>query len=96
MGIDIAPSLVAQAQTDHPGLVFHCGDLLSTPLDESFDWVFASGALSYKLEESHERTDAMLEKMWSVAREGLASPSLATDHIFSSIASVRSWDSSSL
>ena len=72
VGIDIAPSLVAQARIDHPELVFHCGDLLNTTLDEPFDWVFASGVLSYKLEESHERTDAMLGKMWSVVREGLA------------------------
>jgi SAM-dependent methyltransferase len=71
-GIDLSPSLVAEARERHPELEFHCIDLLQEPFDRRFDFVLLSGALNYRVQDNLGLTTAMLERMFGLARRGVA------------------------
>ncbi len=81
-GVDISEKLVAEGRKMFPDAEFLCRDVLSEPLDPVYDYVLASGALTFKLPRHEEYVGRMLETMFSICRKGVAVNFLSTyvDH----------------
>lgn len=79
-GIDLSPSLLAEARRSHPGRSFAQVDLLEEPLEGPFELVVCSGALSFKVQDHAAHTAAMLRRMWELASQGVAANFL-TSHV---------------
>jgi len=45
-GIDIVPELIAHASANHPGAQFVCRDVIASPMEKQFDFVFISGVFN--------------------------------------------------
>jgi trans-aconitate methyltransferase len=69
-GIDIVPDFIVRARELHPGVRFEARDIFT--MKESFDYVLASGALSFKVKDHKKYYFSMIEKMFSLATKGLA------------------------
>ncbi len=71
-GIDITPSLVAQASELRPDARFLCQDILADDFAERHDWFVLSGALNYRLEDNLAFSQRMLERMFALCERGVA------------------------
>ena len=71
-GVDLAPSLLAEARRAQPNLRFECVDLLRDDLSERWDVVLCLGALSYRVDDAEVHTASMLRAMWDLADEAVA------------------------
>lgn len=71
LGIDIVPSLIEKAREKYPQANFEVADFLEFEGDY-FDYVFCSGALSFKVPNHQEKYFAMIKKMYELSREGVA------------------------
>jgi trans-aconitate methyltransferase len=81
LGIDIVPELVEKAKIKYPGVKFQVFDVLDFQ-GKSFDYVLASGALSFKVPDHKEKYFKVIEKMFSLTKIGLAFNMLdASGHI---------------
>lgn len=69
-GIDIVPEFIETARNKFPSVRFEHQDILD--IDESFDYVFASGALSFKVENNHEHYGRVIQKMYDIANKGVS------------------------
>jgi len=70
-GVDINPEAIAAAQQKYPETTFICADF-SEYEGEFFDYVFSSGALTFRIDD-HERVyKEHIRKMYSLARIGVA------------------------
>lgn len=79
IGIDICPDAIARARAKFPGRRFACRDLLEGPgpaLPAPVDYVVANGLFTVRAELDEAAMwrflDAMLARLWPVARRGLA------------------------
>lgn len=72
IGIDISEKLICQAQARYPGVHFLMEDILQSKREREFDYVFASGTLSYKMKKHLEYVEAMLTAMLKMAKKGVA------------------------
>lgn len=74
-GIDLLPMQVVDANLAHPQepKLFRHGDFLREDFDSQYDYVFASGALTVRLDDIDKGVylHAMLAKMVSLARVGV-------------------------
>jgi len=73
-GIDINPLLVEEAQKQHQSATFRCQDILETPVEETYDWVLASGVFNAKLKHEDHMAYVlnMIANMYKVANKGVA------------------------
>lgn len=71
-GVDISDKLIGKARELHPGYEFECRDMLEDGFRREFDYFLLSGALSYKISDNMSLTKAMLTKMFSLSRKGIA------------------------
>ncbi len=77
-GVDLSPSLLQQAAVRFPNDRFLLQDILAPDFNECFDVFFLSGALSYRLEDNLGFTRAMLSRMFSLSRLGVAANFLSS------------------
>lgn len=73
LGIDVLWPSIESARQKYPDGAFRQGDVLVEPRDESFDYVFCSGALTAKIPSgNYEYMQRMLRRMWELAGVGIA------------------------
>ena len=71
LGIDITNGLVRDALDKYPDGNFQLREVFDLE-DNSFDFVFASGVFSYNIPDYFEKYFAIIEKMYKIARKGVA------------------------
>jgi trans-aconitate methyltransferase len=71
-GVDIVDKLIEEAACQYPEAQFTVCDILETPLNQTFDYTFCSGALNYQIEDNEAYIEKMLEKMFSFSTRGIA------------------------
>lgn len=71
LGVDINPELVQEATTRYPEGKFRCLDILTDAVP-SADWVVESGALGIDTPHWWDHTQAMLRRMFELAKKGIA------------------------
>jgi trans-aconitate methyltransferase len=71
LGIDLVPDLVTAARAKYPQARFENQDILDFN-DPKFDYVLSSGVMSFKVPQHFEKYFAMIKKMFSLTRLGLA------------------------
>lgn len=71
-GIDIVPEFITAAKKRFPEIenVFQEKDIFD--VTESYDYILASGALSFKVKENLKFYKSMIQKMWSSVKVALA------------------------
>ena len=72
VGIDISEKLIRQGQTCYPDVHFFLEDILQSKREKEFDYVLASGMLSYRMNNHLEYVEAMLTGMLKMAKRGVA------------------------
>jgi cyclopropane fatty-acyl-phospholipid synthase-like methyltransferase len=70
VGIDIIPMFVERARARFPGTSFTLGN--AETLTETYDYIVASGAFTFKVENAKEYYFALIKHLFLHAREGLA------------------------
>lgn len=71
-GVDINPQFIEIAKNAYPDARFIAGDFDDSCLQENYDWVFAAGIFTIRISDNEAFTKAMLRKMLSVSRRGVA------------------------
>jgi ubiquinone/menaquinone biosynthesis C-methylase UbiE len=71
LGVDLVSDLVSAARAKYPQAQFGNEDILDFN-DRKFDYVLSSGAMSFKVPQHFDKYFAMIRKMFSLARLGLA------------------------
>jgi len=69
-GIDIIPEFIKVAQKNFPETNFEIKDILE--VEEKYDYVLASGALSFKVANNNEHYKRVIKKMYEVANKAVA------------------------
>ncbi len=69
-GIDIVPEFIDAAKESFPEVRFENKDIFE--IDESFDYCFASGALSFKVHDNDNHYKNMIKKMYELANNAVA------------------------
>jgi SAM-dependent methyltransferase len=77
-GLDIAPSLLERAREKHPGVPFLCLNLAEELFEEEHDYFLLSGALSFKVEDNMALAERMLQRMFTLAKRGVAANFLSS------------------
>lgn len=68
LGLDIVPEFTSFAQERFPETRFACHDLLAKPLNETFDYSFASGLFAFA---NLTFFKVMIKEMWDHTNQGL-------------------------
>lgn len=71
-GIDLSGKLIEEAKRRYPTASFEVRDILADSLERKFDYVLASGALSFKMADHELYVEKMLVKMMELSRKGIA------------------------
>jgi trans-aconitate methyltransferase len=71
-GVDLSPSLVAEARRLHSGYEFHCLDILDADFNLRADYFLLSGALNLRVGDNWALTEAMLSRMFELADRAVA------------------------
>jgi 2-polyprenyl-3-methyl-5-hydroxy-6-metoxy-1,4-benzoquinol methylase len=69
-GIDIIPDFIQTTKEKFPGAKFEVNDIFD--IDQKFDYVLASGALSFKVDNNEMYYREMIKKMYSLCKKGIA------------------------
>jgi len=77
-GIDLSPRMIEEARRCHPGLEFSCCDLMAMPDVAQFDVVLAQGIFYLLSEDADARTQAMIGKMFTLAKKAVAFSAIST------------------
>jgi SAM-dependent methyltransferase len=79
-GIDIVPDFISLAQKIHPQIDFRLLDILKDSVDDSWDYVVASGVFNISLRSGRniEFIEAMLTKMFQLCSKGITSDFIST------------------
>lgn len=72
VGYDISEAMIQVAQQKFPTDRFERRDILTDPPDETFDFVLANGVFNNRVPEGQELMKALLEKLFTLAKKGLA------------------------
>jgi hypothetical protein len=82
-GIDLSPDLLEAAGREHPDVRLVCGDIFDLESDSgSFDWVLLSGALNEALMDEGRYARSVIDRMFQLARKGVAFNLLDARHRF--------------
>ena len=71
-GIDVSSKMVQRARAENPGARFNAINFLSEEFTETFDYIVASGALSYPVKEPKVYIERVIHKMMMCANEAVA------------------------
>lgn len=71
-GIDIVTEFITIAQERYPEATFLTGNFDTVRNDKKFDVIFASGALSFKIENYKEYYFAMIQEMYRTSKKAVA------------------------
>lgn len=82
-GLDVVPGMIAAAKQKYPGARFVHANVLD--FTEQYDYVLASGALTYNMQGGKELYFEIIKHMYALAKKGVAFNVLdndvyATDH----------------
>ena len=69
-GVDVVPVFINRARERFPGARFVLGDAYS--IDESYDYILASGVFSLSITQGKEHYFAMIKNLFNHAKYGLA------------------------
>jgi SAM-dependent methyltransferase len=72
LGVDLSGKLIEEARRRYPNLYFEVRDILTDPLEDKFDYVLASGALSFKIKNHEDHVRKMLKAMYDMSTGGVA------------------------
>jgi SAM-dependent methyltransferase len=67
-GMDLLPEFVAEARRRHPGAEFIQAEFMGWPEDRQFDYVLASGTLSFRVPDHERFYFGMIAKMFRLAK----------------------------
>jgi trans-aconitate methyltransferase len=81
LGIDVLPDFIDAARVKYPRARFENMELLE--VQERFDFVFASGSLTFKIRNAEKYYFAMIKKMYALAKIGVAFNMLDTSYYIS-------------
>jgi len=80
-GIDLSPDMIEAAKGRLPELTLQQGDLFDfDPSQQAYDWVLLSGALNEPLQDEGAYLQAMLPRLYSTCRKGVAFNLLNADY----------------
>lgn len=75
-GLDIVPEMIVSAKKLHPSARFINQDIFSFSAENQFDYVIANGLFTQKLKSKDAAMEKfvfrLIDKMWSLARLGIA------------------------
>jgi SAM-dependent methyltransferase len=71
LGIDINSVMIEKAKKKYPKAEFQVIDLLGSPIEESFDYVFESGTFGVDTPNWKELTSELLVKMFKISKIGI-------------------------
>lgn len=72
-GLDLSPDLLNIANQRHENVTFLNQDIMQVDLDNNtFDWLFLSGALNEVVDTTGEYAYAVITKMFSLCQKGIA------------------------
>lgn len=79
-GIDVSPSLIAEARKRYPAGEFLLADILKKDLSsrKRFDYCFLSGAFNFRISDNIGFAKKMIKKMFSITEEAVAFNMLST------------------
>lgn len=69
--IDLVPEMIKKAKEKYPDVKFICGGVDDLP-DNSYDYVLASGALSFNIENYREKYFSIIRKMFFLSKAAAA------------------------
>lgn len=69
-GIDIVPEFIDAAKKNYPGVDFQRKDIFA--VKEKYDYVLASGTLSFKVSDNENFYREMIKKMYEIANKAVA------------------------
>jgi ubiquinone/menaquinone biosynthesis C-methylase UbiE len=69
LGIDLVPELINEAQKKYPDGEFKVANI--SEIKQKFDYIFASGSLSYAVEGGREFYYAVIRKMYEFCNKGV-------------------------
>ncbi len=71
-GVDASPKMIEEARRSYPENAFKHVDFMDKDFRVDVDYVFASGALSYRVDDPLRYLEATIYKLFSMASQGLA------------------------
>ncbi len=77
-GIDIVPEFITQAQKKYPGVNVAVDDIFK--ITDPYDFIFASGSLSFTVEDNDAFYQGMIRKMYDLATVGVGFNMLDSDY----------------
>jgi trans-aconitate methyltransferase len=69
-GIDITPEFIEESKKKYPNGKFLLGDIFD--IKEKYDYVFASGSLSFKVKDNDNFYKSIVKKLYEIADIGVA------------------------
>jgi len=78
IGIDIVPEMVEAAKKKYPNAKFVNAEI--DAIDQSFDYVFASGSLTFEVEDGQNFYFKIIEKMYRLAKIGVGFNMLSKEY----------------
>lgn len=70
-GFDISPKILEIARKEYPGLKFAVKDILTDEIEETFDYVFASGILNKRISNNMNYAKKIIKKMYDLCNVGV-------------------------
>jgi trans-aconitate methyltransferase len=77
-GIDIVPAFIDEAQKKYPGVHVAIDDIFA--ITKPYDYIFASGSLSYTVQDTDTFYQTMIRKMYDLATIGVGFNMLDDDY----------------
>ncbi len=71
VGIDLSVKLIEEAKRRYPQAAFEVRDILENPLKKKFDYMLASGTLSFKLKNHEKYVEKILTAMIKASKKGV-------------------------
>jgi SAM-dependent methyltransferase len=72
LGIDLSGKLIEEAKRRYPDISLEARDILTDPPENKFDYVLASGTLSFKVKNHETYVKKMIKTMFDMSCEGTA------------------------
>ncbi|WP_041795612.1 class I SAM-dependent methyltransferase [Pararhodospirillum photometricum] len=79
-GLDMTPAMIEHCRATHPRGRFVVGNVAAGPMPTlaRFDWVVASGIFAFRQSEPEVYMRSVIERLWRLARCGVAFNALST------------------
>ena len=71
LGLDLCKEMVKKAREKHPGIQVTSGDIFSWKPPSTFDYVFGSGLLSYRVDDPYTYVEQAMKRLFSWTDQAL-------------------------